>query len=175
MAFEFLFVSNITPNHPYGNAFQESLNHGNRAAQRWIGTKTSLELVELFDAASGMVHFSPAGLWISGGKKGFARDLKLFAARVGGVVDIGRSARRGYSRGLVSLTQGAGALVQRALARTRRGPSYACARYHPEVIVGGTRRFIRRCWARNNSALLTVPPAFRHFVTDTEPTDMCLP
>jgi len=139
LAFEFLFVGNITPNHPYGNAFQESLKPlEKQGCARWIGTKTSLELVELFDAASGMVHFSPAESFGLAVAEGLARDLKLFAARVGGVVDIAEGvpgAELFHGEDWSGLTRALAHWIQSGFPRAHGAGQVMRTRYHPEVIV----------------------------------------
>ncbi|HOC56204.1 MAG TPA: glycosyltransferase family 4 protein [Verrucomicrobiota bacterium] len=138
LAFELLFVGNITPNSPYGNAFQERIKPlEEQGCARWIGTKTCHELVELLDAASGMVHFSPAESFGLAVAEGLARDLKLFAARVGGVADIAQGVPGAELfdvddwRGLTAAIAG---WVRRGFPRAHGAGEVMRVRYRPETI-----------------------------------------
>lgn len=87
--FELRFVGDASPNSPYRAAFLAKIKPMEKEGfARYLGPKTGSELVKLFDASSGMVHFSPAESFGLAVAEGLARELKLFAARVGGVPDI---------------------------------------------------------------------------------------
>jgi glycosyltransferase involved in cell wall biosynthesis len=45
-------------------------------------------MVQIFDAASGMIHFPTEEAFGSVVAEGFARNLKFFGARTGGIVEI---------------------------------------------------------------------------------------
>jgi glycosyltransferase involved in cell wall biosynthesis len=87
--FEFQFVGHVSPGSPYGAAFLEKIRPMEKEGYaRYVGLKSPSELVKLFDASAALVHVSMAesfGLVVA---EALARDLKLFAARVGGVPDI---------------------------------------------------------------------------------------
>ena len=87
--FEFQFVGQVSPDSPYGAAFLEKIRPMEKEGfARYVGLKSSRELVQLFDASTALVHVSLAesfGLVVA---EALARDLKLFATRVGGVPDI---------------------------------------------------------------------------------------
>ena len=74
---------------PYGKLFRERVTEAERQGYgRYRGTMSTQELVEFFDSASGMIHFSGEesfGLVVA---EGLARNLKFFGTRVGGVIDI---------------------------------------------------------------------------------------
>ena len=87
--FEFQFAGHAPADSGYVSAFLEKIKPLEReGVARFIGLRTGSELVQLFDRSAGMVHCSPAESFGLAVAEGLARDLKLFAARVGGVPDI---------------------------------------------------------------------------------------
>jgi glycosyltransferase involved in cell wall biosynthesis len=87
--FEFQFIGKAGPTDPYAAAFLEKIKPMEKEGfARYIGLKTTQELVEVFDASSALVHFpfeEAFGLVVA---EGLARNLKLFGARLGGLIDI---------------------------------------------------------------------------------------
>jgi glycosyltransferase involved in cell wall biosynthesis len=83
------FVGRLDERTAYGAEFR---SHINRAQQEgyasYLAFKSAGELVELMDRAAGLIHFPKEeafGLVVA---EGLARNLKLFGARVGGIIDI---------------------------------------------------------------------------------------
>jgi glycosyltransferase involved in cell wall biosynthesis len=138
LTFEFQFVGDARPMDKYRSTFFEQIEPMTRAGYaRWIEPKAGGELVKVLDAATAMVHFSPAesfGLVVA---EGLARGLKLFAARVGGVPDIAEGVPGAElfavddMRGLASAI---GSWIRSGAPPATGAASIMRARYHPETI-----------------------------------------
>jgi glycosyltransferase involved in cell wall biosynthesis len=87
--FELLFVGAAIAENTYTKVFFEKLKPIEDAGfARHIGLQPTSELIKILDASAAMVHFPPEesfGLVVG---EALARNLKLFAARVGGIIDI---------------------------------------------------------------------------------------
>jgi glycosyltransferase involved in cell wall biosynthesis len=84
-----------------------------------------------------MVHFSPAESFGLAVAEGLARDLKLFAARVGGVPDITAGVPGAELFGADDwrgLTSAIADWIRRGFPRARGAAEVMRARYHPELI-----------------------------------------
>lgn len=136
--FEFQFVGGAHRDSGYVSAFLEKIKLLEREGlARCVGQKTTSELVQLFDRSAGMVHFSPAESFGLALAEGLARDLKLFAARVGGVPDIAAGVPaaelfdvddwRGLTSSLADWIRG-------GHPRARGAADVMRARYHPDQI-----------------------------------------
>jgi glycosyltransferase involved in cell wall biosynthesis len=90
LKFEFRFVGPIYDRaEPYAAAFLERIQSATAAGYaRYLGTPSHAGMVECFDAASGMIHFPTEEAFGSVVAEGFARDLKFFGSRTGGIVEI---------------------------------------------------------------------------------------
>jgi glycosyltransferase involved in cell wall biosynthesis len=86
--FEFHFIGHLGTD-AYAEAFLERIKPLESAGfARFLGPKSTTELIEAFDLASGMVHFPSEeafGLVVA---EGLARNLKFFGAHTGGIIDI---------------------------------------------------------------------------------------
>jgi glycosyltransferase involved in cell wall biosynthesis len=136
--FEFQFVGDARRDSGYVSAFLQKIKPMEREGfARCRGLKTSSELVQLFDQSAGMVHFSPAESFGLAVAEGLARELKLFAARVGGVPDIAAGVPEAELfdvddwRGLTSAIEG---WIRRGFPRARGAREIMRARYQPEHI-----------------------------------------
>ncbi|HEV2328288.1 MAG TPA: glycosyltransferase [Verrucomicrobiae bacterium] len=88
LKFEFRFVG-LASGDPYTKEFLHRIKPLEAAGcARYLGTPTHAEMVQIFDAASGMIHFPTEEAFGSVVSEGFARDLKFFGARTGGIVEI---------------------------------------------------------------------------------------
>lgn len=135
---EFQFVGNARPDAGYVSAFLERIKPLEREGLACcVGIKTNTDLVQLFDQAAGMVHFSPAESFGLAVAEGLARDLKLFGARVGGVPDIA-SGVPGAELFAVDdwrgLTRAIADWIRSGYPRARGAADVMRARYHPENI-----------------------------------------
>jgi glycosyltransferase involved in cell wall biosynthesis len=94
LKFEFRFVGpSYDRQDPYVMAFLDRIRPMEAAGYaRYLGTPSHAGMVECFDAASGMVHFPTEEAFGSVVAEGFARDLKFFGARTGGIVEIANGA-----------------------------------------------------------------------------------
>jgi glycosyltransferase involved in cell wall biosynthesis len=152
--FEFQFVGQATPGDPYAAAFLEKIRPMEKEGfARYAGLKSTSELVELFDRSAGMVHFSPAESFGLAVAEGLARDLKLFAARVGGVPDIAAGVP-GAELLDADDWRGLGSAIANWI---RNGYPRACgasevmrARYHPENIARRHLEIYREVLGRTN-------------------------
>jgi glycosyltransferase involved in cell wall biosynthesis len=90
---EFRFLGPISDN-PYANAFLERIKQlQTKGWAQYLGMPTHEEMTHIFDGASGMVHFPTEEAFGSVVSEGFARNLKFFGARTGGIVEIADGTR----------------------------------------------------------------------------------
>jgi len=88
LKFEFRFVGHID-GQDYPKVFLQKIKPLEQSGcARYLGTPSHAGMVEIFDAASGMIHFPTEEAFGSVVAEGFARDLKFFGARTGGIVEI---------------------------------------------------------------------------------------
>ena len=153
--FEFQFIGDARSGGEYVTAFREKIKPLERKGfARCVGLKTSSELVQLFDRSSGMAHFSPAESFGLAVAEALARDLKLFAARVGGVPDIafGVPGAELFEmddwRGLTSAIAG---WIRSGFPRARGAGEVMRARYDPEIITQRHLEIYREVLGRANS------------------------
>jgi glycosyltransferase involved in cell wall biosynthesis len=136
--FEFLFVGDASPGTDYVSAFLEKIKPMEKEGfARCVGMQTGGELVKLFDGSAGMVHFSPAESFGLAVAEGLARDLKLFAAHVGGVPDIAAGVAGVELFGVDDwrgLTSAIADWIRRGYPRARGASEVMRARYHPQII-----------------------------------------
>jgi glycosyltransferase involved in cell wall biosynthesis len=133
---ELCFVGNVSPNHPYGAKFLE-LVKTHQSFVKYLGKKTTPELISLFDRVAALVHVPSEesfGLVVA---EALARNVKLFSFRVGGIPDIATDVD-----GVELLPDGnwpeLGAAIVRWIKTGGPQPAGAAAqmseRYHPRVI-----------------------------------------
>ena len=136
LKFEFRFVGRAAEA-PYTKAFQERLKPMTAAGYaRYLGTPSHTGMVEAFDAAAGMIHFPSEEAFGSVVAEGFARDLKFFGTRTGGIAEIAEGVPGAE---LFEINDWAGLTdaVAGWIKGGHPGPDGAAAimrqRYHPEV------------------------------------------
>ncbi len=145
--FEMHFIGQADNRQPYVASFLHHLEKMQRAGfVRHFQIKSSSELIAAFDAASALIH-TPSeeafGLVVA---EALARNLKLFATSVGGVLDIatGVEATELFP---VSDKIGLRLAISRWLAAGSPKPVTAAAemrrRYHPNVIADRHRQIYR--------------------------------
>jgi glycosyltransferase involved in cell wall biosynthesis len=87
--FELRFVGMADPHSEYVRRFLNRIEAAEKVGYaRYLGMKSGPELIELFDRSHAIIHVpheEAFGLVVA---EGLARNLKLFAFRVGGVADI---------------------------------------------------------------------------------------
>jgi glycosyltransferase involved in cell wall biosynthesis len=132
------FVGGLNAHTPYGEAFAHKVKLAAKAGYaQHVGFHGVEETVRLLDSASALVHVAREeafGLVVA---EALARNLKLFATRVGGIPDIAGSVE-GVE--LFDLEQGSqmAAAIRDWLAAGAARPTRAAAvmqeRYHPKTI-----------------------------------------
>jgi glycosyltransferase involved in cell wall biosynthesis len=123
---------------PYAAKFLEEIRPLEQVGcARYLNTKSTIELISLFDRAAGLIHFPSEESFGLVVVEALVRNLKFFGARVGGVPDIAAGVE-----GAELFVEGDWDGLQRAIARWIQGgfPRPATAgeemrrRYHPDVI-----------------------------------------
>ncbi|HSY17979.1 MAG TPA: glycosyltransferase [Candidatus Acidoferrales bacterium] len=138
LRFEFQFAGGLGTGTEYGAAFARELAQAESAGYaRHLGLLSPAELRNAMDAADALVHFPTEeafGLVVA---EALARNLKLFAATTGGIVDIAEGvtdAELFPAADFVGLENA----IARWLAAGCPGQSNAAglmqARYHPKII-----------------------------------------
>ncbi len=138
LEFEFIFVGEARPSNPYARAFLEQIAPlQQEGLAHYVGMKSASELVECFDGASALVHFpleESFGLVVA---EALARNLKLFASRVGGIVDVAggvSDAEIFGAQDLAGLESAIGAWIRRGYPGTDDAGKLMRSRYHPDVV-----------------------------------------
>ena len=136
--FQLRFLGDAPPHKPYVADFLARLKPLESAGfARCLGLKYGNELLNLLDESTGMIHFSPAESFGLAVAEGLARNLKLFAARVGGVPDIAGGApgaelfEMNDWRGL---TAAVAAWIRQGFPRAQGAAELMRSRYEPEAI-----------------------------------------
>jgi glycosyltransferase involved in cell wall biosynthesis len=136
LKFEFRFVG-LAPDSPYARAFLEQLKPAEAQGYvRYLGTPSHQGMVECFDAASGMIHYPTEEAFGSVAAEGFARDLKFFGARTGGITEIATGmpgAELFETEDWTGLTDAVGRWIQAGHPSGAGAAAVAKQRYHPEV------------------------------------------
>jgi glycosyltransferase involved in cell wall biosynthesis len=140
LRFEMQFAGAVDAGTSYGAQFMRQLAEAEAAGYaRHVGVLETSKLIAALDAASALVHFPSEesfGLVVA---EALARNLKLFAASVGGVVDIAAGVE-----GAELLPMNDWTALEDSIARWLESgcprPATAAAvmrrRYHPEIIAG---------------------------------------
>jgi glycosyltransferase involved in cell wall biosynthesis len=153
LQFEFLFVGAAISENTYTKVFFEKLKPLEKAGfARHIGLQPVGELIKILDRAAAMVHFPPEesfGLVVA---EALARNLKLFAARVGGIVDIASGVpdaelfeRDDWS----GLTSAIASWLRRGAPRPPQIAHLMRQRYHSDVIAARHIEIYREVLAQN--------------------------
>jgi glycosyltransferase involved in cell wall biosynthesis len=138
LKFEFRFVGpSYHRQDPYVMAFLDRIRPMETAGYaRYLGTPSNAGMVECFDAASGMVHFPTEEAFGSVVAEGFARDLKFFGARTGGIVEIAEAvpgAELFEPDDWAGLTDALARWLQAGYPCPAGASDIMRRRYHPEV------------------------------------------
>ncbi len=118
---------------------------------RYVGPKSSAELVRLFDGSAALVHFPSEeafGLVVA---EAVARGLRVFGARTGGIVDIAAEVKDAELFGVEDwrgLTSAIGGWIRGGSPRAQGGAQLMRARYHPLVIAQRHVEIYREVLAR---------------------------
>lgn len=138
LSFELQFLGQPTPGASYTAAFLDQIAPMEKEGYaRYLGWQSTRELVDLFDRADALVHVSPAESFGLVAAEALARDLKLFASRVGGVPEIAQGVPETELLG-VDDWNGLTTAISNWLRRGAPHPNGAAAtmrsRYAPPVI-----------------------------------------
>ena len=132
------FVGLLDESVPYGRLFRERITAAEAQGYgRFRGTMTTQQLVEFFDSASGMIHFSGEesfGLVVA---EGLARNLKFFGTRVGGVIDIATQVEQAElfdDNDLAGLRAALTAWLKQGHPQPSTASQEMFRRYHPDGI-----------------------------------------
>ncbi len=86
---EFQFVGHANPEAAYAAKFLAQIQQAEaQGYARYLGLKSTAELIALIDAAHGLVHFPSEEAFGLVAAEAMARDLTFFGARLGGILDI---------------------------------------------------------------------------------------
>ena len=140
LKFEFRFVGHISnPNEPYAASFLKRIRPMETAGfARYLGTPSHDGMVRCFDAASGMVHFPTEEAFGSVVAEGFARDLKFFGTRTGGIIEIadGMPGVELFEKDdWMGLTEAIAGWIKAGHPSPTGAATIARQRYHPETYV----------------------------------------
>lgn len=135
-AFELDFIGDAEPGNAYVSSFQRQLDRSRDFALRHE-PKSLVDLMAMFDRASALIHLPSEeafGLVVA---EALARNLKVFCARTGGLIDIATGSEgaelyplndsNALVRGITDWMQKGAALPATANATIR-------GRYHPDVV-----------------------------------------
>jgi glycosyltransferase involved in cell wall biosynthesis len=138
LKFEIQFAGEVPLHTDYGVRFTQKLADAEKAGYaKRLGFLSATQLIAAMDAADALVHFPTEesfGLVVA---EALARDLKLFGAATGGVMDIATGAEgaelfaaddfAGLEKAIAGWINAGGQRPENASALMR-------ARYHPEVV-----------------------------------------
>jgi glycosyltransferase involved in cell wall biosynthesis len=135
---EFQFVGSAHPKNEYAVKFLEQIREAETAGYaKYLGTKSTAELVTMFDEAHGLVHFpneEAFGLVVA---EALARELAFFGARLGGIIDISEGipgAKLFDGEDWDGLTAGMVEWVRKGFPKSSGALETMKERYHPKVI-----------------------------------------
>jgi len=135
---EFQFVGTIYHrDDPYVRTFLDRIQPMTAAGfARYLGSPSHAGMVEAFDAASGMIHFPTEEAFGSVVAEGFARDLKFFGSRTGGIVEIAEGVPGAELFGTndwAGLTDAVERWIKAGHPRATGAAAIMRQRYHPQV------------------------------------------
>jgi glycosyltransferase involved in cell wall biosynthesis len=136
--FQMQFIGKLDEHTAYGAEFRSRIDRAQQEGYAsYLAQKSEGELVQLIDRAAGLIHLPKEeafGLVVA---EGLARNLKLFGAKVGGIVDIaaGVEGAELFDPG-DSATLEASILQWLAMGspKIKRGAEEMRKRYHPAVV-----------------------------------------
>jgi glycosyltransferase involved in cell wall biosynthesis len=130
------FVGDIDDDSDYGRAFRSKIREAEAVGYaRYLRRLSGADLVACFDAASALLHFPSEeafGLVVA---EGLARNLKLFASRTGGVVDIAEEVEGAeLFRDWHEAQRAIATWLRNGAQRPQTPAATMAARYHPRII-----------------------------------------
>jgi glycosyltransferase involved in cell wall biosynthesis len=134
---EFQFIGPVAPG-DYGASFLQNLKEAEaKGYARHLGFKSTTDLVACCDAAHALVHFPSEEAFGLAVAEGMARDLKIFASRVGGIVDVAdgvTGAELFAADDWDGLTTGITNWIRQGKPKPDGNSRIMNERYHPRVI-----------------------------------------
>ena len=138
LKFELQFIGNRAAHTEYGKRFSAALAVAEKAGYaRHLGLLDTLQLIAAMDSAAALLHFPTEesfGLVVA---EALARNLKLFAAATGGVVEIA-SGVAGVelfpATNFAALETAVAGWLHEGYPAPRNTPQIMRARYHPTVV-----------------------------------------
>ncbi len=139
LKFEFRFIGfTYSSDADYTAAFLKRIKPMEEAGYaRYLGAPPDNELVQHFDAVSGLVHFPTEEAFGNVVVEALARDLKFFGARTGGIVDIAGDAPGAElfsGNDWTGLTDAIARWIKQGHPRPIGAAALMRKRYHPETI-----------------------------------------
>lgn len=137
---EFRFVGPVlNAQDPYVVAFLERIKPMEKAGYaRYLGSPSHEGMVRYFDSVAGMVHFPTEEAFGYVVAEGFARDLKFFGAKTGGIIEIANGTPAAELFDVQDWT-GLTDAIAKWINEGHPSPSSAAAlmhkRYHPKIFV----------------------------------------
>jgi glycosyltransferase involved in cell wall biosynthesis len=136
--FEISFIGEADRTTPYGARFFELIGHGERTGYaRYLGTKTTGELIQCFDQSSGLIHFPSEEAFGLVVVEALARNLKFFGAKLGGIIDIASGvdgAELLDENDWAGLTDAIRKWLRTGFPRSQTAAKLMLDRYHPVTI-----------------------------------------
>lgn len=134
--FKIHFIGSHSVDHPYGERFQTLLDEAtSHDYAEYLGVLDEAELLQAMDKADALIHFpveEAFGLVVA---EALARDLKLFAANVGGIPDIALGVNGAELHDdLISLKKGIALWLESGALPPTGTSEIMNSRYHPEII-----------------------------------------
>ena len=153
LEFELQFVGEI-PQNAYTSKFKERLKEAEAAGYaRHLGLKPVPALVGCYDAADGMLHFPSEeafGLVVA---EAMARNVKLFGAKTGGIIDICQGVPDAELFDVDDwngLTAAIGRWIQSGHPKSTSAAEVMRDRYHPAVVARRHLEIYREVLKKNS-------------------------
>jgi glycosyltransferase involved in cell wall biosynthesis len=138
LSFELHFIGSADPKTTYAAAFLDRMREAEQKGYaRYLGTKSTPDLIGSFDEASALVHFPSEeafGLVVA---EALARQLTFFGARVGGIADIAAGipgAELFEPHDWTGLGRAIAQWIRAGHPRPVESAHEIAGRYHPKVI-----------------------------------------
>jgi len=136
--FELHFVGHADPHDPVGREFFAKMKDAESlGCARYLGLKSTKELIALLDSAHGLIHFPTEEAFGLVVPEAMARNLHVFGARVGGIIDIAAGvpgAELFDHENWIGLANALTHWVQSGFPRSQSAGEIVRERYHPEVV-----------------------------------------
>ncbi len=136
--FELHFIGHAAGGGIYTQTFLDRIKEAERKGYaRYLGPKSTSELIALFDGASAMIHFPSEEAFGLVVPEALARELKFFGSDVGGIRDIAAGipgAELFEMNGWPALTEAVFRWINGGFQKPSGAAEIMRRRYHPEVI-----------------------------------------